>query len=410
MSKSVTSGAFVALMAGLMSLVALSIDAILPALNTVAADLHVQQPNQVQWVIGAVFLGMAVGLMIYGPLSDSFGRKPAIYAGMVVFIVGQVLSIYSQDFTTMLIGRFLQGMGAAACRVVCLAMIRDKFSGKQMAQVMSYIIMIFILVPALAPSVGQAILFVTDWRGIFVFILGFAIAHWLWLALFQEETLARENRRAFTITAIVDGIKQTVNHQASRNYMLASGVVFGGFVGYLSSSQQILQNLYQTGEWFSIIFGSLALAIGFSSFINSRLLQKLSMKRLVTMALFGIVVLATIMLLALQFNQLHVPLFIFMSYLALTFFCFGLLFGNLTTLAVQPLGHIAGVANSVIGSVQTFISVIIGGLIAHFYNQTVLPLVSGFLLAALLSLWFLKLAQKPVSQSQDMETSDNLDS
>jgi len=165
-----TQKEFIVLMAMLMSMVALTIDAMLPALIQIGTDLNAQHINDSQLIVGAVFLGMALGQMIYGPMSDAYGRKPAIYLGMIIFLIGDVISIYSQDFNMMLLGRILQGMGAASCRVVTLAMVRDRFEGKEMAKVMSLIMMMFIMVPAIAPAVGQGILLFSGWRSIFIFL------------------------------------------------------------------------------------------------------------------------------------------------------------------------------------------------------------------------------------------------
>ena len=202
-----------------------------------------------------------MGLIFFGPLSDSYGRKPAIYLGISVFLIGCLASIYSTSFEVMIFGRLLQGLGAASCRIITLAMIRDRFDGNTMAKTMSLIMIIFILVPALAPSIGQLIMFAFNWRAIFVFIFILGMLSMVWLALGQPETLAKENRLPFSVRVILNGITETMKNRISRGYTIASGLVFGAFVGYLSSTQQILQEQYQLGDKFSIAFGGLALAI-----------------------------------------------------------------------------------------------------------------------------------------------------
>ncbi len=381
-----TPWSFVALMAFFMSFVALSIDAMLPALGQIAQDLQVANPNDVQLVISSIFLGMGLGLVFFGPLSDSYGRKIAIYLGMAVFMVGCVASILASTFEVMLFGRLLQGLGGAACRVVTLAMIRDRFEGNLMAKVMSFIMIIFILVPALAPSIGQLILYVADWRGIFVFMLILSVLSLVWLFLGQEETLAVERRRPFSLLAIAAGIRETVTNRLARGYTVVAGLIFGAFIGYLSSSQQILQVQYALGDTFALVFGCLALTIGFSSFANSRWVDRVGMEVLCRRALTILVGISALFLPISLFYQGHPPLAMFLVFLSSSFFCFGILFGNFNTLAVQSLGHIAGVANSVIGSLQTLISVILGGVIGSYYNGTVLPLVSGFFILGLCSL------------------------
>ncbi|OIQ16418.1 MAG: Bcr/CflA family drug resistance efflux transporter [Bacteriovorax sp. MedPE-SWde] len=387
---------FVALMALLMSLVALSIDAMLPALNQIGTSLGVANKNDSQLIISTVFLGMSFGLMLYGPLSDSFGRKKSIYLGVSIFIVGSFLSMLATNFTMMLVGRFLQGFGAASCRVVSVAMIRDQFSGREMGKIMSLIMIVFVMVPALAPSLGQLILIFSQWRTIFgvLIILGALGIIWLWKR--QPETLLIENRVKFSFKTIFAGAKETLAHPTARGYTLAAGLGFGAFVGYLSSAQQILQGQYKVGDSFALYFGCLALAIGLSSFINSKLVMKLGMERLCKYALSLITLLSGAFYTFLFMTSGHPPLSFLIIYLALTFLCIGILFGNLNTLAVGPLGHIAGVANSVISSVQTLISVGFGALIGLSYDGTVIPLVQGFFFLGIASLLIVIFTQRDI--------------
>ena len=394
---------FITLMAALMSMVALSIDAMLPALNIIGSDLNVTNPTDSQLIISSVFLGMAFGLIIYGPISDSFGRKKAIYLGMVIFLIGCLISIFSQDFHHMLIGRVLQGFGAAACRVVTIAMMRDKFDGKEMAKNMSLIMMVFILVPALAPSVGQLILLFADWHVIFVMLFIFALVSVVWMQLRQKETLMVENRIPFSLGNIKQGMIETIKHPESRTYTLAAGIMFGAFVGYLSSSQQILQIHYDTGELFSIYFGVLALAIGLSSFANSKLVMKMSMQILCIGALVIVLISSILFFIYAEIMNENPGLISFMLYMICTFFCFGILFGNLNAMAVHPLGHIAGVATSVISTVQTLISVMVGSYIGQLYNDTVMPMVFGFMICSgitlVLLVWLRAKMKMPLAES-----------
>ncbi len=371
-----------------MSLLALAIDSVLPALSQLGADLNVKDGNDIQLVLSSIFFGMAFGLIFYGPISDSFGRKRTIYLGVSIFIIGDLISLFAVDFNMMIAGRVIQGFGAAACRVVSLAMIRDKFQGPEMGRVMSLIVMFFIIVPALAPSVGQGILWVGDWRAIFAFVFLVSLSALMWLHFRQAETLAVNKRLPFTITTIVNGIKETVSNKVSRNYMLASGFIFGSFIGYLSTSQQLLQIHYQLDEQFALYFGGLALAVGLSSFANSKLVMRFKMENLCLVALLGLFISSCAFLfycLVINSGQ-QASLVILMLYLSVCFFFFGILFGNLNALAVQPLGHIAGVATSVISAIQTLISVFIGGYIGYLYNETALPLTIGFLVCAVISI------------------------
>jgi len=384
--KSTGQKEFIILMAMLMSMVALTIDAMLPALIQISTSLNAEHINDGQLIVGTVFLGMALGQMIYGPMSDAYGRKPAIYLGIIIFLIGDIISITAQDFNIMLLGRILQGMGAASCRVVTLAMIRDCFEGKEMAKVMSLIMMMFIMVPAIAPAIGQGILLFAGWRSIFIFLLVFGLIAFIWLALRQKETLLDKDRIPLSINNIYSGIKETLSTTSTRNYMISGGIMFGAFIGYLTSSQQILQIQYDLGKLFPIYFGILALAIGTSSFINSKLVMHFSLEKLCIFALAAICGLSLIFFGLTTVFDGNPSLWFFMPYLIGMFFGFGILFGNFNTLAVQPLGHIAGMANSVISTVQTLISVIIGSFIGQSYDGSVQPLTVGFLVCASLTL------------------------
>jgi DHA1 family bicyclomycin/chloramphenicol resistance-like MFS transporter len=377
---------FVGLMALLMSLTALTIDAMLPALSQIGVSLEVQNPNDVQLVVSTIFLGMAVGLMLYGPFSDSFGRKKAVYLGMSFYLIGSMVSFFSTNFTVMLVGRVLQGFGAASCRVISLSMIRDKFEGREMGRIMSLVMIIFILVPALAPSIGQAILLFTGWRAIFGLFITLGVGSLLWLHFRQPETLPVNKRLEFSLSTIIAGTLETLKHPVARGYTIASGLIFGAFVGYLSSAQQILQTQYKLGDLFSIYFGCLALAIGCASFVNSRVVLKFGMEKPCFLSLVVLSITSSLFYSYVQIVSLHPTLNLFMGYLLITFFCFGILFGNFNALAVEPLGHIAGVANSVISSIQTLLAVALGGVIGRLYDGTVLPLVLGFLILGVLSL------------------------
>ena len=377
-SDSISNTEFIVLMAMIMSLMALAIDAMLPALDAIGASLNVLNPNDNQLIISSVFFGMCAGLMLYGPMADAVGRKKAIYLGIGIFLLGDLISWFADDFNLMILGRLLQGFGAAACRVVSITMIRDKFTGKEMARTMSLIMMTFIMVPALAPLFGQLILLFANWQAIFFLLFIFAFCSLLWLHFRLDETLAPENQIPFSINNLKSGIVETLKHPVSLPYTLAAGIMFGSFVGYLSSAQQILQLQYQTDELFALYFAVLALSLGSASFANSKLVMIFPIEKLCKLALSTLSVLGTLFFIYALSYQGEPPLWAFMIYLIMTFFCFGILFGSFNTLAVQPLGHIAGVANSTISTLSTFISVLIGFSIGQFYDGTILPLVFGF--------------------------------
>ncbi len=374
-----------------MSFTAISIDSMLPALGLIGEDLQVANPNDVQLIISSLFIGMAVGIMFFGPFADSFGRKKAIYLGVSIFLGGCLASIFSTSFEIMLLGRVLQGFGTASCRIATMCMIRDKYEGNAMARVMSFIMIIFILSPALAPSLGQLILLFAHWRVIFVVMFLIAVTGVTWLAVAQEETLKAENSRPFRLQAIQNAFVETVTNKIARAYTIASGIIFGAFVGYLNSAQQILQEQYALGRAFSIVFGFLALALGLASFANSRWVFKYGMQLICHRSLL-IMAGATIVFLpiSLIFNG-HPPLLLLITYLLIVFFCCGLLFGNFNTMAIHPLGHIAGSASSIIGCIQTLLAAGLGGTIGYLYDGTINPMVIGFFI---LGIWSFLLVSK----------------
>ena len=369
---------FVVLLALIISLVALSIDAMLPALPEIARDLEVRQINDSQYVILVFFAGMALGQIVFGPASDAVGRRPAILAGFALFAAGCLLSVAAATFEWMLIGRFLQGLGASGPRIVSVALIRDRFKGREMARVMSFIMTVFILVPVFAPALGQLIIHLSGWRAIFVLFLALALLVGVWFWRRQPETLAREDRIPLSFAQLWIGVCAILRIRAALGYTLTMGFIFGAFIGYLSSSQQIFQVQYGLAQLFPLYFGILACAIGAASLTNARLVMRFGMRRLTGYALRVISYLSLLFLLVVSIAGGHPHLGVLMVYLLVVFFFFGILFGNLNALAMEPLGHIAGLGSAVVGSVSTLISVGFGAIIAEAYNQTVLPLVAGF--------------------------------
>jgi DHA1 family bicyclomycin/chloramphenicol resistance-like MFS transporter len=384
---------FVVLMALIISMVALSIDTMLPALPEIASDLGVTQINDSQYVISILFAGMAVGQMIFGPMSDSVGRKHAINLGFATFIVGCLVSLFATSFTTMLIGRFLQGLGAAGPRVVSTALVRDRYEGREMARVMSFVMTIFILVPVIAPSVGQVILIFSDWRGIFLLFLVLSFIALVWFNCRQPETLAPDKRIKFSIDQILVDIKTIIAIPAAIGYTVAAGIIFGAFLGYLSSSQQIFQVQYALGDQFALYFGVLAASIGVASLVNAKLVMRFGMRRLSQGATIFIVVLSVPFYVIAEYYVGNPPLVQMMIYLLSVFFFIGILFGNLNALAMESLGSIAGLGAAVVGSLSTLISVVLGVAVSSAYDGTVLPLVSGFALLGICCLVVMALTE-----------------
>lgn len=360
------------------SLVALSIDAMLPALPAIGRDLGLVDLNDAQLIVGVLLLSMGVGTLVFGPLSDSVGRKPAIYGGFVFFIVGCAVSIFATDFEQMLTGRALQGFGCAAPRIVMMAIVRDQYSGDAMARVMSFVMSVFILVPAIAPAVGAGIMAVSGWRTIFVALAVMALIAGCWVGIRQPETLPPGKRRPYRLSQLAWAAMQVFRQPVAVGYTVASGFIFVPFVGYLSSSQQIFAEVYGEGERFPLWFGMLALAIGTASALNGRLVMRLGMIRLVRGALWAAVLLALAFVVLAGYFDGRPPLSIFMTYFMLAFFCNGMLFSNLNALAMEPLGHVAGMGAAVINSFSTLISVPLGAMVGLAFDDTVMPLAASF--------------------------------
>ncbi len=377
---------FVLLIASMISIVALAIDAMLPALPSMGDDLGVATPNDRQLIISVLLLGMGVGQIILSPLSDSTGRKPAILLGFFLFSLGCVLSIYATTFSAMLAGRFLQGLGAAGPRSVTMALVRDGYRGRELAKVMSFMMSVFILVPALAPTIGQALLLWSGWRSIFVAFLVMAVAISIWFYLRQPETLAPNARSRLSLRKFKGDALEVLKHPLSLGYAITAGLIFGAFLGYLNSSQQLFQDMYRVGDRFPLYFAVLALAIGGASLVNTRLLNHWRMDKLSRAALIGIVLWSLLFLGWIMLYSGNPPFIHMMVYFMVNLFAIGILFGNVNAIAMEPMGHIAGVGAAVIGSVSTLVSVPIGILIGRLFNQTLYPLVAGFIILSLLSL------------------------
>jgi DHA1 family bicyclomycin/chloramphenicol resistance-like MFS transporter len=334
---------------------------------------------------------MAIGQLVCGPLSDATGRKKILYAGIALFFCGSLICFFAQDINTLLIGRFIQGLGVAGPYVSAISIVRDKYAGNEMARIMSLVMMIFIMVPALAPSIGQAVLLVSSWRYIFVLYIVYALIIGIWIFIRLEETLPKQYRIPFSTRGFIDGFKEVISNYTTMCYTLCMGLFFGSFLGYLNSSQQIFQDLFQTGKLFTIYFGVLALVFGVASLVNSRFVEKWGMDYLCNHAVWGIILSSAIFLVVLML--LPANLWLFMIYASVLFFCFGLVFGNVNAMAMEPMGHVAGIASAIIGATSSIMSMLIGTAIGQMYNGTLVPVTSGFLILGAMALVILQLAR-----------------
>jgi len=385
-TQKISDREFIALMAVIMSLVALAIDSILPALSAIALDLNVSNMNDSQWIISTVFFGMSAGILFYGPLSDAYGRKPILYIGVTLVLIGDIISILSTDLTIMLVGRFLQGFGGAACRVITIAMVRDRFEGADMARFMSLIMMIFILVPAFAPSIGQFILLFSGWKAIFWFMFAYGVCGIVWFHFRQYETHPPEKRHVFSLRRIYHRAIEVVKNPVALSFTVASGIIFGSFVAYLNTAPQIMQGLYQLGEMFAVYFGILAFFYGLSSYLNARYIARFGMEKICFFALSVLTATSLVFSLYFIFYDTDISFNFFMFFLLITFLSMGPLFGNFNSMAMQPFGHMAGVATSVISSIQTLCAVFVGVVVGQLYDGTVAPLIYSFLACGVITL------------------------
>lgn len=380
-------------MAALMSVTALSIDALLPALDVIGLDIETTTPADNQLLITMIFLGLGIGPLLFGPLSDATGRKPSVYIGFVVFILASFICVSAKSLEIMILGRVLQGIGLSAPRTICIAIIRDLYEGDYMARIMSFVTVVFLLIPIVAPAMGKFILDAYNWEGIFYvqIFISLLVAAWFWLR--QRETLSEANKIPFSIQRILNGFRETIHYKETVGYTLISGFVVGSFLVYLSASQQIFENMYSLEEEFPFIFAGLAIAIGIAIFLNGSLVVKFGMKKMVTTALIGFF-LVSLIYLFLYHNVPHPPVVILLVFFALQFFCIGFLFGNLRALAMQPVGHIAGIAAAITGLISTLMAVPISTFIGRFVEKSTLPLFIGFAVCACISLLILFYVRK----------------
>ena len=369
---------FIVLVAGIQSLTALSIDAMLPAFPDIGRDLNVSPANDVQLVIMVMFLGMALGQLLYGPLADSLGRRRPIMLGFVIYLSGSVVCLFSGTLTMLLLGRFLQGFGSAAFRIVTVAIIRDRFEGPTMARVMSFVMTIFILVPVVAPAIGQGVLWLAGWRAIFAMFLVNGLLLLLWFLMRMHETLPLEKRVPLSFTRSLNAAREVFRIRAALGYTLCIGLMFGPFMAYLSTAQQLFADVFDRGEELPVFFAILALSFGAASLTNASLVMKFGMYSLSLWSACTFTGVALLSWVALQTVLPEPPLWGFMACLMLTFFCQGLMFGNLNAMAMQPLGHIAGVGATMVGALSMLVSLPAAYVIAQAFDGTVLPLVTGY--------------------------------
>lgn len=376
---------FVALMASLMSIVALSIDALLPALPQIGHDLGVVNLNNNQLLITMIFLGIGLGQLLFGPLSDSFGRKPIVFIGFGVFIIASIICITTKSFEIMIFGRILQGIGLASPRTLCIAIVRDLYSGDYMAKIVSIVVMVFILVPVIAPTLGHFLINYYDWESIFYVNIIYSTLIMIWFWYRQKESLPKEKRIPLSSHLFIDGTKEFLKYKDAIGFTLISGFITGSFMVYLSTSQQIFEEQYNLAEMFPYIFASLAISIGLATYLNSVFVVKFGMMNMAYYSTIGYCT-VSILYVILFWSGINPSIYVLVAFFALQFFAVGFLFGNLRALAMQPLGHIAGIGAAINGFASTILAVPVANYIGGFVKDSALPLFIGFSIFGTLSL------------------------
>ena len=375
---------FVAIVAAIMALNPLAMDLMLPALPNVASAFHIGDANRVQAVLSVFLAGFGAGQFIMGPLSDRFGRRPILLGGLIVYGVASLLAIIAPSFETLLLARALQGLGTAASRVIATSIVRDCYSGRRMASVISLAMMIFISVPVIAPSIGQAIMLLGEWHGIFIVLMIYGVLTLTWIIIRLPETLPLTERKSLAVGEVTRNFLQALTNRQTFGYALAAGSVQGVLFGYVLSSQQIFTGIYGLGHYFPLAFATIAIGIAVAGFLNSRIVGRYGMRMISHTALVGQLAIAIVMLIAALAGRLPLP---FMMILATgNLFAFGLIFSNFSALAMEPQGHIAGTASSLFGSVTTLIGIAVGSAIGQYFDGTLVPLATGALLSSGLAL------------------------
>jgi MFS transporter, DHA1 family, multidrug resistance protein len=376
-------GEFLALMALLMSMTAMSIDIMLPALPDIGASLGVRDNSNLPLVVTVFMLGMAIGQLVWGPLADRFGRRRSLLVGLALFVLATTAAMTTQSFPQLLAARFLQGIGGSVGRIIVTTVIRDLFVGRQMARVMSMVMMVFILVPILAPSVGQLIILVGTWRWLFAVLLAASLTSltWAWFRLPETQPPLTPGARRRTLG---EALVLVLSNRVTFGYGIASGFVLGVLVAYIASAQQVFGAGYGFGKLFPLAFGSVGCAIALAAFTNSRLVRRHGMRRLSHTALAAHLGLSTT--LALLGTVVHVPWWLALCGMAACFFLYGLIMSNFNAIAMQPMGQTAGMAASFTGSYSTAAGALFGTLVAGRFDGTILPLFIGFAVLGLCAL------------------------
>lgn len=381
--RSMSRPEFIALIAMMFATIAFSVDAMLPALPQIGLELSPDNVNRAQLILISFMVGMGAGTFIVGPLSDSFGRKPVILVGSAIYIAASAACLFVESIELLLVARLMQGLGASGPRVVSLAIMRDLYSGRIMARMMSIAMMIFTLFPAFAPLIGTGIIAVLGWRGIFLAFIVFSLIASTWMATRLPETLPKPNRRPFRPRLMISALHEMVTHPTVRLSIIVQSLCMGMLITMLTMVQQIYDLVFDRADVFPFWFAASALVAGLASLLNATIVVRIGMRRIVTWVLFLQVVLAAGMAVASELTLPHSTFFaLFVAWQATLNFGVGTTLGNLNAIAMEPMGHIAGMAASVIGALSTILAACIATPVGQLFNGTIQPMAFGILTMA----------------------------
>ncbi len=382
----ISTAEFVAIMAMLVATVAISIDGMLPALSIIADELTPLRPNNAQMILSFFVAGMAAGTLIVGPLSDSFGRKPIIYYGASLYIFSSAVCVLSTSLEVILISRFLQGVGASAPRVVAQALVRDFYKGREMARISSFIMIIFALVPAIAPLLGSFVMLAFNWRFIFLVFIAFVAVSTMWMAFRIDESVTKKKRIEFNLKQVALAFKEVLSNQMILTSIITLVFAYGILFIGIFLIQPVFEQVFNRAATFPYWFATIALLAASSSYVNARLVRKLGMRMLTSIAFRAQVCFSVLVFLVYWFGYLEgqFGFFCFLFWMFSIFFQAGLTMGNLTALAMEPVGHIAGTAASLVSAIATIGSVLLAAIVGQFFDGTPAAMIAGVALFATL--------------------------
>ncbi|KIC27500.1 multidrug MFS transporter [Leisingera sp. ANG-M6] len=374
---------FIALIAMMFATIALSIDAMLPALPEIGQTLSPDNINRAQLVLTSFVLGMGLGTFFTGPLSDAFGRKPVVAAGCALYVLAALTAWLSPSLEVLLISRVLMGIGAAGPRIVGVAVVRDLYSGREMARLMSIAMMIFMIVPAIAPLMGAGIIALSGWRAIFLLFALFAAIIVLWTSLRLPETLAVNDRRAFRAPLLMAAVKEMLTHPTVRLSIMVQTLCLGMLFTMLTMVQPVYDIIFGRADSFPLWFGLVAVISGTASLLNAAIVVRIGMRRIVTVSLAAQILITGAMLLISGWSLPDPWMFgLFVAWQASVFFMVGTTVGNLNAMAMEPMGHIAGMAASVIGAISTVLAAAVAAPVGLLFDGSLVPLAAGLLIMA----------------------------